>query len=386
MTSHFFKLIWKKRRKNSLLIIEIFISFMVLFAIFSSLIYNYSNYFQGLGYDYKDAWIINFDWPNTESEIAYEKLKTVRQHVLSHREVISGSFCKGTYPFSFTSMTWKENDVELEYVGCDTSYFSVLKISFVEGRSFCADDRMLKKKPVVLSRKAAEQFFGNQLAAGRIFGDDSDLVVTGVVDKYRYRSSYMANEPTIFTFSDVSDSSVSHLNNFLIRVRSGTGRAFEAGLMREIQQIVPGWDIEIQWLDDLRKTKDNMAMGFIWILIIVAVFLILNVILGLFGLLWYNINLRKPEIGLRRALGSSKKGITGHFIKETLVLTTFAVILGIPFAIQFPAMGVFNIRPGIYLAAIACSLIFLYGLIFLSSLVPSRQASEVEPATALYEE
>jgi len=219
-----------------------------------------------------------------------------------------------------------------------------------------------------------------------VFGDDSNLVVTGIVEKYRYSSSFAEDVPVMFRLLDSRDTTNLYLHNILVRVKPGTSRSYEAQLVDELNLIVPGWNVEVHWLSDLKKTKNNMSIGFIWILIVVAIFLILNVILGLFGLLWYNINLRKAEIGLRRALGASKKRITRHFIKETLVLTTFAVILGLLFAIQFPIMGVFEINPAIYVGAIGSSLIFLYGLIFLCALAPSRQASKVEPATALHDE
>jgi len=386
MNRHFFKLIWKKRGKNSLLILEILISFLVLFAIFSMIIYNYGNYFQGLGYDHTDTWLITLNWRNSDADITKEKLKHIEQHLLSQKQVEQISFCKATYPFSFSTITTEESNVTFDYVGCDERYFEVLRMPITEGQAFTLNDRMSHLRPVMLSRKAALALFHGENPVGRIFGDDSNLVIKGIVEKYRYSSSFSEDLPVMFRLFDIRDSTVQGLNNIVVRMKPGTTRAFEAKLMDDLNQIVPGWDVEIQWFSDLKKTKNSMSIGFIWILVIVAGFLILNVILGLFGLLWYNINLRKAEIGLRRALGASKKLITQHFIKETLVLTTFAVIVGLLFAIQFPIMGVFSINPVIYLGAIGCSLLFLYGLIFLCALAPSRQASEVEPAVALYEE
>lgn len=386
MITHFIKLIWKKRKKNFLLVTEIFVSFMVLFTVFSLLIFNYGNYFQESGFDSRDAWIINFRWPDNDQNTSQEKLRAIRQLILSKKEVECASFCQDNYPYSFSTWSTVENKVPLKYVGCDPDYFQVLRVAFSEGRGFTPDDRVLKNKPVVINQKAADILFPGQSATGRIFGTDSNLVVTGVVKKFRISSSFAEDEPTLIDLCDIADSSVKYLDNLMIRVRPGTGRIFESALMKEISRMTPGWDVELQWLEDMRKTKDIMSMGVIWILIIVAVFLILNVILGLFGLLWYNINLRKAEIGLRRALGASKKEITRHFIYETVALTTCAVALGLLFALQFPIMGVFSIRASVYLGAILCSLIFLYGLIFLSALAPSRQASEIEPAVALYEE
>jgi putative ABC transport system permease protein len=314
------------------------------------------------------------------------KLQHIKQFLNSQQEIVEVSFCGTTYPFSFSQVTTSENDVGLGFVGCDENFFDVLNIQFLKGKSFTLNDRRAKLTPVVLNQQAADALFQERNPVGNVFGNDSNLVVTGIVDKYRYTSSFSEDSPVMFRLYDLSDSNLRYQDNILVRVQPGTSRAYEAQLVDELNQIVPGWDVEVQWLTDQKKTKDKMSIGFIWILIVVAIFLIINVILGLFGLLWYNINLRKSEIGLRRALGASKKEITRHFIKETAVLATSAAILGLLFAVQFPVMGVFDINPGVYLLSILCSLVFLYCLILLCALAPSRQASEVEPAIALYEE
>jgi len=159
MNRHFFKLIWKKRKKNSLLIIEILISFLVLFAIFSVVIYNYGNYFQGLGYDYSDTWVINMNWRNTEQEVAREKLKHIEQHLHSQQQVEKLSFTGDAYPFSFSEIITSENNVRLGYIACDEHFFDVLKMPVISGKSFTLNDRMAKLRPVMLNQKAALELF-----------------------------------------------------------------------------------------------------------------------------------------------------------------------------------------------------------------------------------
>jgi len=387
MIRQLIKLVWKKRAKNSLLIVELFISFMVLFAVFSLLIYNYGNFFQDKGFNPEDVWLVSFSWPASEDSVAREKLIRIQQHLQNKPEIEGTAFSAETYPYSFTTISTDENNIRLIWVSGDTAFFRLLQIPVTDGKEYTLDERRLKLKPVMLNRKAAEVFFEGRLATGQLFGEDSDQVVTGIVEKYRYSSSFDEDVPTMFTLMDVSDTSLDHLpSSLLVRVRPGTGRPIEAGLVREIQRILPGWSVKVDWLTELQKTRDNMTMGFVWILIVIAVFLILNVVFGLFGLVWYNINLRKPEIGLRRALGATNREVTRQFVRETMVITTFAVLIGLLFALQFPLMDVFTVAPWIYLAATGCSVVFLYGLILLSSFIPSRKASEVEPAIALYEE
>ena len=45
MFRHLFKLIWNKKKQNFLMITEMFVSFLVIFAVFSMMVFYYHNYF-----------------------------------------------------------------------------------------------------------------------------------------------------------------------------------------------------------------------------------------------------------------------------------------------------------------------------------------------------
>jgi putative ABC transport system permease protein len=122
------------------------------------------------------------------------------------------------------------------------------------------------------------------------------------------------------------------------------------------------------------------------ILFIVSGFLIVNVMMGLFGILFQNIQRRKGEIGIRRALGATKNDILRHFVGETLVLTTFGVLLGVFFAIQFPIMRVFDVEASLYVVSILMAIVTIYVLVTICAFYPSKQASQIFPATALHED
>ena len=122
------------------------------------------------------------------------------------------------------------------------------------------------------------------------------------------------------------------------------------------------------------------------ILIIVAGFLIINVALGLFGVLWYNINLRKSEIGLRRAVGASGNAVSKQLVGEALVLSTFALIIGSFFAVQFPLLNVFDLPASVYIVALLFAIAFIYVLVIICALYPGKQAASIYPAVALHEE
>jgi len=385
MIRHIIKLVWHRKRKNFLLMIEILISFMVLFAIGSMVIHNYKNYLIDRGYEYENVWILKLNWKEESARDVREKIIILKQHLKSHREIDQTALVNDTYPFSFSTTTSRSDDITYHHCECEPELFDILRIPLIQGRYFTNEDRISINKPLIVNNKMAEELGIRESVIGKVLEDR--LEVVGVVNKYRYTSSFMKDVNTGFVFYNLSDTTKKWIPNYLlIRVKPGVDREFEASLMKDISQLLKGWECEMTWLEDSRALKDKLAWTPIIILVIVASFLVINVSLGLSGLLWYNINRRKSEIGLRRAMGSSVRGISDLIIYETLTITFFAILLGIFFAIQFPAFKVFQIESYVYFLSMGFAIVLIFLINYLCAWIPSRNASLIQPAVALYEE
>jgi putative ABC transport system permease protein len=145
-------------------------------------------------------------------------------------------------------------------------------------------------------------------------------------------------------------------------------------------------DVEIEHLANKRVSINNFTLIPMIVLLLVGGFLIINVALGLFGVLWYNINKRKGEIGLRRAIGASGAAVSGQLVSEALIIASLSLAAGTFFAVQFPLLNVFDLPPNVYFLAILFSIIFIYLLVLICSLYPGRQAAAIYPAVALHED
>ena len=145
-------------------------------------------------------------------------------------------------------------------------------------------------------------------------------------------------------------------------------------------------NVEIVHLTDTRKNINYFALVPMIVLLIVAGFLVINVALGLFGVLWYNINKRRGEIGLRRAVGASGNSVTKQLMGEAIVVATISLTIGSFFAIQFPLLNVFDISSVTYFIALGLSIAFIYLLVLICAFYPGRQAAAIYPAVALHED
>ena len=394
MFKHLFKLIWNKKKQNFLLMSEMLVSFLVIFAVFTLLVFYYSNYKKPMGLGYKNVWIINYNnsykTSNTDSLNLY--YETLKQTIKSLPQVQEVSSTADNTPFTQNMNTTgiMFNNKRLDGVNwytVDDNYKDVLNMQLLEGRWFNKADAIAKNIPIVINSDLREKLFGKNNAVGKLIGDNDNktkMRVIGVVQSLKVKGDYAPSSIGIYNRTDTG--SFRWLGKFLVKVSPDADAAFEGRLYKTLANYMKNSDVEIEHLTDKRKSINYFTLVPIIVMLIVACFLVINVALGLFGVLWYNINKRRGEIGLRRAIGASGASVSSQLVFESLILATLSLIVGTFFAVQFPLLNVFDLPAGIYIVAMILSVIFIYLLVFVCSLYPGKQAAGIYPAVALHEE
>src|ERR1700743_3281162 len=394
MFKHLFKLIWNKKKQNFLLMSEMLVSFLVIFAVFTLLVFYYSNYKKPMGLGYKNVWIINYNnsykTSNTDSLNLY--YETLKQTIKSLPQVQEVSSTADNTPFTQNMNTTgiMFNNKRLDGVNwytVDDNYKDVLNMQLLEGRWFNKADAIAKNIPIVINSDLREKLFGKNNAVGKLIGDNDNktkMRVIGVVQSLKVKGDYAPSSIGIYNRTDTG--SFRWLGKFLVKVSPDADAAFEGRLYKTLANYMKNSDVEIEHLTDKRKSINYFTLVPIIVMLIVACFLVINVALGLFGVLWYNINKRRGEIGLRRAIGATGNAVSSQLIKESLILATLSLILGTFFAVQFPLLNVFDLAAGIYITALIMAIVFIYLLVFVCSLYPGKQAAGIYPAVALHEE
>ena len=232
-----------------------------------------------------------------------------------------------------------------------------------------------------------EQLFGDENAVGKFIGNDDDknkMKIVGVIQDMKDKGDYTS--PGIAIYHRADTAAFHGFGRILVRIAPNSGAAFEEKLFKTLSNAMKNSNVEIAHLTDMRKNINYFALVPMIVLIIVACFLVINVSMGLFGILWYNINKRRGEIGLRRAVGATGNNVTLQLIGEAMVVATFSLIIGTFFAVQFPLLNVFDLSSKTYLIALALSIVFIYLLVLICALYPGKQAAAIYPAVALHED
>lgn len=388
MIRHLIKLIWNKKRSHTLLIIEILASFLVLFGVMSLVTYNMGNYLKPIGFEYERVWTINFDNNQDTTDVA-GKIDLLYRKVAGYSEVESATRMSGNSPFSFsnsnTGIAYNKTKSMADIYNTDEHFARTLGLNLIQGKWYGKEDRVAKNTPVVINRATRDALFGTENPVGKTFDSDNDdkWKIVGVVDYFKGKGEYTADSPAIFVLMDGKSG---WEKTVLAKVKPGTDANFEARMIKELGAMAKDWTVEVTYMSDQRVNQHNFSLVPMIIFLIISVFLLINVAMGLFGILNLNIARRREEIGVRRALGATEGSIKSQFVGEMWVIAAFGVFIGLLFAVQFPIMSIFDLDPVIYIISILVSVFIIFLIVTLCSYYPSRQAAKIQPAMALHEE
>lgn len=397
MLKHLLKLVWNRKRVNFLIALEIFVSFLVVFAVAVQVVYLLDNYRRPLGFDYADVWNVGIDMKQSSDDyFSPEQVETVRQLYLTLREfeVIETAAGAHSVPFtiggSFGAYESNGRDIEFQRNEVTDDFAKVVGVNLTRGRWFGKEDDGANYAPVVINERLARERFGDADPLGQRINETRNRVeerVIGIVSDFRHGGEFAGAGNYVFERKDLNNPKHRPPRNLLLKLRPGTTRDFEELLVKRLQAVAKAWSFEVQPLTNLRDAAFTQRLAPIIIVGIIAAFLLLMVVLGLTGVLWQSVTQRTKEIGLRRAKGATANRIYRQILGELWLITTFGVLLGLAVVVQFPLLDFLSfLTTRIYVFSLLLSLAVIYGLTTICGLYPSHLATKVHPAEALHYE
>lgn len=389
MIRHYLKMIWNRRGKNAFLIVELSLAFLIFFGVTAFALKQFQKVLIPEGFDTEYVYNIA---PTLDEELDSLEMITIieqfKQEITALEEVRSATLASQVTPYggSVWSTTDKSEDgfeYYTDYILCDEDFLEVWGTPLKEGRFFTKADLTGKYVPLTVNQRFVDEFLKDTTALGfTLRFNGSEAVITGIIDHFKYRGQFSDEEPLMLC-------PVSSLWDYDLLSVAVQPDADET-VLKKMSDITAGvtknFEYKIDKVADMRKVKNRSA----WIPLIglfcLSGFLFINVAMGLFGILRYNISRRRPEIGLRKAMGAHSGHIRRQFIGEMMVLASLALAAGLVFAVQASLLDVLQMESRLYWLAILLASCLIYGIIILCSLIPSSQAAAIDPAVSLHEE
>lgn len=386
MIRHLFKMVWNRKRKNALIIVEILFSFVALFGIALTVLHFLDNARRPLGFEWRDTWCIalNYDAPGPGEQANI--WDTIDQAMLTARSFPEVKAVAASYATPYTdNMASMISGSAGDFV--TDSYQDIFQVKLSQGRWFSREDDACSWLPVVINEHLAREFSPGGSPLGKRISppeDKIDLRVVGVMPDFRRRGEYAAPENFAFFRMSPLKNREDTPRFLLLRIQAGTGPGFEEKLAARLQGVARNISFDIRPMESVRaEFLKNFLLPLLVAGLVVA-FLLIMAGLGLTGVQWQNITQRTKELGLRRASGATAGRIVLQVLGEVFLVSTIGLVIGFVVVLQLPILDLLGyFSPAVYTGSMLLSALLIYMLTIAAALYPGYLAAKVQPAEAL---
>ncbi|MGD2115337.1 MAG: ADOP family duplicated permease [Acidobacteriota bacterium] len=283
----------------------------------------------------------------------------------------------------------------------DRAFFEVVEMPILAGRSFRTTDGA-DAPPVALVSRSLAQRLGQarDVADGEAplraavgteatLGGDPVRIV-GVVDDVRFGGPREADSPAArYEIYLPFAQSPQRLLSLTLET-AGDPEALVPPLTRRLAALAPASALDWigpldRWVTDLFMVDTSFLLSLVGLFSLAA--LLLSCV-GLFAVLAESVTRRRPELGIRQALGATPRRILVLIVAQGLRVVVLGLCAGAVLAwastrvLESTLYGVTATDPGAYLTAA----LVLGAAALAASLLPARAAAAVDPAEVLREE
>jgi predicted permease len=275
------------------------------------------------------------------------------------------------------------------------SYFGLLEIPIVRGRTFTTDEERSNAPVVVVSDGTARAFWPGKDPIGQTLHlalDSTAAAQARFATRREARVIGVVPNVVLGTIIDPFDAPVAYFPAsarasgmaILVRVSAPTAvtmRRIDAELSRFAPEAV----------EDIHTLDAYMAGGVYpfraadWIAGALGAIALLLTITGVYGVLSYIVAQRRKELGIRVALGASASNVIGLVMGQSIRLAAFGLLLGAILALGVARVFAANIvRLDTYEpAAFAGAALLVLLSTLVAAYVPSRRAGTIDPLEAI---
>lgn len=290
-----------------------------------------------------------------------------------------------------------------------SDYAEAVGLEIVEGQFFTKADEEQKSRVVLVSDVVAKQLWPNQSALGKVidlgdFGEGNmEFEVIGVykllpplVESFITRAHLLFPLGSTTVWVSLDDYEPHYMNVF---VKAKPGRIYEAvedARTLLADRALDNMEVNGEYLQDSNRYLTEQLKTITLFLGAFAFIAVLVSAIGILSIMLVSVVERTREIGLRQALGASKRIIVGQILNESLVFSAAGSVLGL-IAAYFTAPALIStiLEEAIYTslsdvgglhphaAALALLVAVVMGQLF--GLYPAWQAAKMAPVDALRE-
>src|SRR5579883_2527138 len=314
-------------------------------------------------------------------------VEAVRQQLANR--IVAATGIESTYDSIFIN----GREERLLVIGSDEFYKPVRNLVVLSGRFFDAGDVDLRQKVALLTEKLAKRLYGSQTAAVgqtiKVHGLQFTVIGT-FKEKVESFGQSELNAETVLIPITVQQYfvRVERIDPLYVQVRSPQDVEAVTDQVRSILESRhrAGATYKVENLTGILNAAKSIAAILSLVLVLVSAIALVISGIGIMNIMLVTVTERTREIGVRMAVGASRREILMQFLTEAIMVSLSGGLLGILVGLSLPLSVQFfvdNLRVPISWVAVAVAfgVSVMVGLVF--GILPASRASRLNPTEAL---
>jgi putative ABC transport system permease protein len=285
----------------------------------------------------------------------------------------------------------KQRDVKV--IGSDQYYKNVRNLVVPAGRFLDGGDVEQRARVCLLTEKLAYKLYGSQSGAIgqalKIYGLRFTVIGTFKERVESFGQSEVSKESVLIPITVLKYfTDIERIDPMYVQVKSANDVEAVTRVVRGILESRhrPGAKYTVENLTEILNTAESIGVILEIVLILVSAIALIISGIGIMNIMLVTVTERTREIGLRMAVGASRREILTQFLAEAVLISLAGGLAGIalgtaiPYSVRFfqPALRIPVSQASIAVAfAVSC----LIGVVF--GMLPAVRASRLSPTEAL---